>query len=401
MPATKALSDPNPLLRSAERLSLVNLAEEAERIRVSLTAIKAVAEEPAAQPRSLLQTSAYALAAIADAVSARGSRRQREQLRSLARSGERVAAITPPRHARWRWVAEGLLGQLRSAIRISGLLLGARPPGPAQRPPQLQQRRAQPAAEVRRGPTGLRHELVLTLRACVGPSSEADGGLWHELVTLRACLGPSSEAGRHALRLGVIAALTELLVQASGLSHGYWAVLTVFIVLRPDYSSTLQRGVQRAGGTVVGAGLGLATALLAKVGMPALLVGMGVSLAAAYSVFTVNFLLLGVFLTDFVVVFLALLGLPADQTALVRLAGTGVGAALALIGFVVWPTWAGTSANEKFAVLIEDQGQYAAALLRSYSRPAGNDAARLHSLHLEGRRSHSDADASANGAGTR
>jgi uncharacterized membrane protein YccC len=97
-------------------------------------------------------------------------------------------------------------------------------------------------------------------------------------------------------------------------------------------------------------------------------VGTGVSLAAAYSVFMVNFLLLGVFLTDFVVVFLALLGLPAEQTALARLAGTGVGAALALIGYVVWPTWAGSSANEKFAVLLEDQGQYAAALLRAYSR---------------------------------
>jgi uncharacterized membrane protein YccC len=396
MPASEALSDPNPLLRSGERLSLVNLAEEAERIRVSLTAIKAVADaESATGPRSLLQASAYALADIAEALSARGSRRQREQLRSLARSGERIAAITPPRDAGWRWVAEGLLGQLRSAIRLSELLLGAKPPGRAQRPPQLQQRRAQPAAAPRRRPAELRHELLLTLRACVGPSSEAGGGLWQELVTLRACLGPSSEAGRHALRLGVIAALTELLVRTSGLSHGYWAVLTVFIVLRPDYSSTLQRGVQRAGGTVVGAGLGIATALLANVGTPALLVGTGVSLAAAYSVFTVNFLLLGVFLTDFVVVFLALLGLPADQTALARLAGTGVGAALALIGYVVWPTWAGASANEKFAVLLEDQGRYAAALLRAYSRPTGDDAARLRSLQLEGRRAHSDADASA------
>lgn len=233
------------------------------------------------------------------------------------------------------------------------------------------------------------------LGACLGPSSEAGARLRHKLLALRACLGPSSEAGRHALRLGVTAALTDLLVRVAGLSHGYWAVLTVFIVLRPDYSSTLQRGLQRAGGTVVGAGLGIATALLARVGTPALLVGTGVSLAAAYSVFMVNFLLLGVFLTDFVVVFLALLGLPADQTALARLAGTGVGAALALIGYIVWPTWAGMSANEKFAVLLEDQGQYAAALLRAYSRPAASDPAHLRSLQLEGRRAHSDADASA------
>jgi uncharacterized membrane protein YccC len=395
MPATEALADPNPLLRSAERLRLVSLGEEAERIRVSLSAIKAVADEESAAARSsLLQESAYALADIADALSARGPRRQREQLRSLALSGKRIAAITPPRDAGWRWAAEGLLGQVRSATRISELLLGAKPPGPPLRPPRRQQRPAKPAAEVRRQPTGLRYEL-LAFRACLGPSSEAGAAPRHKLLALRACLGPSSEAGRHAVRLGVTAALTALLVRVAGLSHGYWAVLTVFIVLRPDYSSTLQRGVQRAGGTVIGAGLGVATALLAKVGTPALLVGTGVSLAAAYSVFMVNFLLLGVFLTDFVVVFLALLGLPADQTALARLAGTGVGAALALIGYVVWPTWAGSSANEKFAVLLEGQGQYAAGLLRAYSRPAADDAALLRSLQLEGRRAHSDADASA------
>ena len=67
----------------------------------------------------------------------------------------------------------------------------------------------------------------------------------------------------------------------------------------------------------------------------------------------------------------------------------------ALIGYIVWPTWAGMSANEKFAVLLEDQGQYAAALLRAYSRPAASDPAHLRSLQLEGRRAHSDADASA------
>ncbi|HEV2243811.1 MAG TPA: hypothetical protein VGR98_22415, partial [Streptosporangiaceae bacterium] len=113
MPATEALADPNPLLRSGERLTLVSLAEEAERIRVSLTAIKAVADgEPASMPRWLLQASASALADVADALSARGGRRRREQLRSLARSGERIAAITPPSGRR---VAMGGRGPARPA----------------------------------------------------------------------------------------------------------------------------------------------------------------------------------------------------------------------------------------------------------------------------------------------
>jgi uncharacterized membrane protein YccC len=370
MPGTRALADPNPLLRSAERLDLVNLAEEAERIRVSLTAIGAVvSERSAAGSRPVLLASAQALGDVAHALGARHGRRQRRDRRSLGQSGDQIAAIALAPDAGWRWVGEALLGQIRSAIRVAERLLGAEPLGSARSPSGRPQGRAVVRPDVVR--------------------------LQEGLLTLRAGVGPSSEAGRYALRLAVVAALTALLAKVIRLPHDYWAVLTIFIVLRPDYGSTLQRGLQRAGGTIVGAGLGIATALLAKAGGLALLAGTGVSLAAAYAVFTANFLLLGVFLTDFVVVFLALLGMPADQTALARLAATGVGAAVALIAYVVWPSWEGSSANVKFAVLLEDQGQYAAALLRAYARPADDEEAHLRSLELEGRRARNDADASA------
>ncbi|HEV2243812.1 MAG TPA: hypothetical protein VGR98_22420 [Streptosporangiaceae bacterium] len=163
-------------------------------------------------------------------------------------------------------MAEGLLGQLRSAIRISELLLGAKPPLPPQRPPQLQQRGAQPAAAARQ-PAELRQELLLTLRGCLGSSSETGAGLWHELVTLRACLGPSSEAGRHALRLGVIAALTELLVRASGLSHGYAELVLQAAVNadgRDDAVPSPRAGPGQAPLDRLAAGLGTASDVLAR-----------------------------------------------------------------------------------------------------------------------------------------
>ena len=186
-----------------------------------------------------------------------------------------------------------------------------------------------------------------------------------------------------------------MIAQASGLSHGYWIVLTIFIVLRPDYSSTLYRGLQRAAGTVVGAGLGVATVLLVKVSLTALVFVIAVSLVAAYAVFTVNYLLYAVFLTDFVVVMLALLGLPPDPTAVARLIGTGVGTGLAILAYLSWPTWEGTSAAEKFARVIIAQGSYGRALLRAYTRPGGTEATRLSSLQLAARRARIDAEASA------
>ncbi|TFV33471.1 hypothetical protein E4K10_34995 [Streptomyces sp. T1317-0309] len=41
-------------------------------------------------------------------------------------------------------------------------------------------------------------------------------------------------------------------------------VLTIFLVLKPDFASTLSRSVHRALGTAAGAGLGAGVALLAR-----------------------------------------------------------------------------------------------------------------------------------------
>jgi uncharacterized membrane protein YccC len=357
--ASYVLADPNPLVRTAARQDMLDLAEEAERIRGTLGALSAGRIGVPAGPGrgSLLDEAARVLTELAAATAGRPG--QRAGHLAAARRG--LNGISAEAGTGWQWAGEALLGQLRSALRITERLNAA-----------------DPASARRHSPQPIRR---------VGTRDA-----W---VTVHASLGTSSEAGRHALRLATVSALAEVIAQGSGISHGYWIVLTIFIVLRPDYSSTLYRGLQRAAGTVVGAGLGVATVLLVKVSLTALLCGIAVSLLAAFAVFTVNYLLYAVFLTDFVVVLLALLGLPADPTALARLVGTGVGTALAILAYLLWPTWEGTSAAEKFARLITTQGSYARALLRAYTRPGGAEAARLGSLQLAARRARIDAEASA------
>ena len=357
----KALRDPNPLMRSAARMHMLDLNEEAERIRATLTAlgIGRPSGLPGPAGHSLLTSAQFVLGEIAAALTGRPGQRA---VALVAARRELAGAEAEPA-ARWQWAGEALLTQLRAACRITERLNEAEPG-----------RRDAAAAGV--PGIGLTRFRDMTL-------------------TLRASLGTSSEAGRHALRLAVVTALAEVIVRAIGLPHGYWGVLTIFIVLRPDYSSTLYRGLQRAAGTVVGAGLGLATVQLERIGLGALLAGVAVSLLAAYAVFTVNYLLYAVFLTDFVVVLLVLLGQPAEATALARLAGTGIGTGLALLAYLFWPTWAGSSASEKLARLLTLQGRYAAALLRAYTRPGEAGSAEIASLRLAVRRARIDADASA------
>jgi uncharacterized membrane protein YccC len=357
--ATYVLGDPNPLMRTAARQHMLDLAEEAERIRATLTALSIGRKgaRPGPAGRQVLDGAAQVLTELADAVGGRPG----ERAEHLSAAGRELSDIEAEGGTGWQWAGEALLGQLRSARRIIERL---------------------DAAE----PGSARHGSPRPIRRAWNRDAR---------LTVRASLGTSSEAGRHALRLAVVSALAEVIAQGSGLSHGYWIVLTIFIVLRPDYSSTVYRGLQRAAGTVVGAGLGVATALLIKVSLTALLCGVAVSLLAAYAVFTVNYLLYAVFLTDFVVVLLALLGLPPDPTALARLVGTGIGTGLAILAYLLWPTWEGSSAAEKFARLISAQGSYSRALLRAYTRPGGPDAARLRPLQLAARRARIDAEASA------
>jgi hypothetical protein len=363
-PAAAALEDPNPLLPASIQPMFLDLLEEAERIRASLAAIAAHMADAdrgdAEQLRSLTADAAAVLGLIAVALSARQGKRA-ERMPDLS-GGAHVLAVAPD--AGWRWATEALFGQLRAVVGIVGRLDAV---ATEASPTAAAARSAQPQA----------------------PGATA------ALTTLRANANASSEAGRHALRLAVAAGLADVLAQATGLREGRWVVLTVFIVLKPDYNSTLYRSVQRAAGTMLGAGLGAAAAQLGHLGHGALIAVASVVVAAAYAVFDVSFLFYSVFLTTFLVLLLDMLGVPAVPTAGARAVDTAIGAALAFAVYFAWPTWEAVSAHENFARLLELHGEYATVLLRQLAHPGRFDAAQLRAFQVAARGARSDAEASA------
>jgi hypothetical protein len=356
-PAAAVLDDPNPLLREDTQLKLLDLLEEAERVRTSLAALTAAAAGAAAGDAARLRRMGADAAAVRDLVAAAVSAARRDRTERSRELSGRAAALAAP--AGGRPVVEALSGQLRAVAGIVGDLAETNPAGATAR-------RALPHA---------------------GDGTAA-------LATLRANASLSSDAGRHALRLAAVAAAAEVMVLATGLSEGRWVVLTVFIVLKPDYGSTVYRSVQRAVGTAVGAGLGAAAAQIVDLGRWEPVAVAGAIVAAAYALFDVAYVLYSVFLSMFVVVLLDILGTPAVPTATARLADTAIGAALALIAYVAWPTWEAASAQEKFAGLLESHGEYGASLLRQLAHPGRFDAARLRALQAAARRARSDAEAS-------
>lgn len=159
------------------------------------------------------------------------------------------------------------------------------------------------------------------------------------IATLRANLSWQSAVFRHAVRLSLLVAGSDLVVRLTHLDRGYWLPLTIVVVLRPDFATTLQRSAMRMGGTVVG--LLAVTALVHwvpggdwwRVALIALL-AFGMRLSGPG-----NLALTAACLAGLVVVLLEVRGVSARSTVEARSVDTLVGGALAVLAAVALPAW--------------------------------------------------------------
>jgi uncharacterized membrane protein YccC len=139
---------------------------------------------------------------------------------------------------------------------------------------------------------------------------------------------------RLMLCTGIAAVASEVLP----LSRSYWVVLTVVIILKPDYGSVFARAVQRGVGTVVGAVLGTVILALVPYG-PWLLLPFGVLAALLPYAKARNFGLVATFLTPLVVLLIDLLDVGGWRLAEVRLLDTVLASAIVLLfGYAPWPS---------------------------------------------------------------
>jgi uncharacterized membrane protein YccC len=120
----------------------------------------------------------------------------------------------------------------------------------------------------------------------------------------------------------------------------YWVLLTVAIVLKPDFGSVFTRAVQRGAGTLLGVLLG--SLLLAVVPRsPWLLAAMVVAAGLLPWARAANFGLFSVFQTPLVILLLDLASPGGAQLVGARLVDTLIGCAIVLVvGYLLWPqTW--------------------------------------------------------------
>jgi uncharacterized membrane protein YccC len=193
-------------------------------------------------------------------------------------------------------------------------------------------------------------------------------------ATLRASLTPRSVAFRHAVRSAACLSIALLASRQLQLPHGYWLPMTAAIVLRPDFAATFNFGLLRVLGTVLG--LVLTTVLLyVTPNEPwAHLALMAVLCMAFRYLATAHYGIAVAALTGTVVVLLSFEGVAPGAAVMDRVINTALGCGMALLAYLLWPTWERARARAALADMLDAYADYLLALSRPDRRHAHREA---------------------------
>ena len=338
------------------------------------------------------------LGGYADRLADDGDRDGSEALRAVLDGSAAALDEVADALERGRTVSDALLADVRKRVEAASALLAGGDSAAGEAVPEETGQLTRQAASVRvRALAGQLRAVAATTRIGAiegrrvgeGQRAPTTPGLRDPLATVRANLTPASAVFRHAVRLALVVAGSDLVLRLAGVPRGYWVPLTALVVLRPDFAATFQRSTLRVLGTVVG--LIAATVLVHivpggqwyAIGLVAVFV-FGMRLAGPS-----NLGLSAVCLAALVVVLLSLAGVSPHATVVRRGLDTAIGGGLALLAILIWPAWERTQVRTRLGELL--------AAYRSYLRAVADlssDSRRMQSARRTSRLARMSAQAS-------
>jgi len=153
-------------------------------------------------------------------------------------------------------------------------------------------------------------------------------------------LSINSAAFRHALRMSLTCLAAYLIaVSLSYGEHSYWIILTVMIILKPGFSLTRQRNLERVTGTVAG-GI-IAFILLWFIQDETILYALVIFfMIGTYTFQRLNYIIMVVFITPYLLIVLHLMGFNFINLVTERMIDTAIGFGLSYAAnHWLFPNW--------------------------------------------------------------
>ncbi|OLY93324.1 FUSC family membrane protein [Cnuella takakiae] len=153
-------------------------------------------------------------------------------------------------------------------------------------------------------------------------------------------LNLQSAVFRHSLRVAIAAlvgfAVSKFIAQGH---HSYWILMTIIFMLKPSFSLTRQRNIERIAGTLAGGVIGIVLLLL--IPNKQVLFGLLVLfMLGTYSFMRTRYLLSVIFMTPFILILFSFLGIGFMALLQERVIDTLVGCIIALLaGYILLPNW--------------------------------------------------------------
>jgi uncharacterized membrane protein (TIGR01666 family) len=168
-----------------------------------------------------------------------------------------------------------------------------------------------------------------------------------------------SSVFRHALRVSIACLLAYIIAKVIGYGHhSYWILLTVAFILKPAFSLTKSRNIQRITGTLIGGAIGVLILLLIK-DSKAQFIFMVVFMIGTYSFMRINYLAMVVCTTPYVLILFKFFGLTAMNVASERLLDTIIGCAIAFpASYLLFPSWEAGKLREFMKAMLKANSAY-------------------------------------------
>ncbi len=177
-----------------------------------------------------------------------------------------------------------------------------------------------------------------------------------------------SSSFRHAVRvsLACLAGFIIIKIFAYG-NYSYWILLTIAFILKPAFSLTRERNVQRIVGTVAGAVIGVIVLYYIE-NKTALFIVMVLLMTGTYSFMRINYLLMVICITPYVFILFTFLGVPFQQVAKERILDTVIGCAIAfLASYILFPKWEREDLKTYMQKMVDANAAYLQKIIEALS----------------------------------